>query len=878
MKNLLLIFKFLFFQSSFMQAQQAGSLDFSFDDDGKLEPTTILVNDLFKSKTIVSHSGGILAASSGNSNTSTILILASFNQDGSANNSFGVSGVFTYDISGLQNIYDMVILSDNSIIILANSTNPVFGNFIIKITSNGILETSFGINGMIKFPDFHGRAMVLQPDEKIVLGGQTYINFANNIELKRLNPNGTYDLSFGNDGLNNDGKTITDFGVDNEYLSTLNIDIDGKLIVSAYAFGQQDYNHYFSKYNADGSLDTTFDMDGKLILTPELLGFDGTSGSVLLQSDSKILVFANGFRIYRLTKNGIFDTSFGINGIITHSSIGSVTHAQIQQDGKIVAATYINHQVGIARLNTDGTLDNSFDSDGVQNISFLPITGNKNPSTLAIQADGKIVFGCKIGYRFVFVRLHGITNFNSNQGKIPTQFTTFNDEANAIALRAGGKPIVVGNVTNAQSSTSGTDFGIVAYNADGGLDLGFGSNGFASISFDANDRANAVAVQTNGKILVAGKAANSSHYNLVVVRYNANGTLDNTFGIAGTAILEIDFFDSEATSIAYQTDGKILVTGLSHDQFNDGFFAILARFNANGTIDNTFGTNGMMDLPAGNDYYGKIIKIQQDSKILITCISSSETGNFKLLRLESNGNIDNTFDTDGMVETAVGTISSFANSMALQSDNKIVVSGSAKVNGIDVFAMVRYNQNGSLDTSFDTDGIVLTNFYPLKATSTAMAIQPDGKIFLTGKTTSTLNSDVVLARYLGNGSLDNSFDSDGIIIQEVGYGNVGANAIISTANGVAYLAGYYHNGHDNDFLIMKLLPCYQESLTLLSPTENYPNSTLPNSQIAKNIYASNRLFSGSDISYQSENSITLNPGFKVENGAVFKTEIVGCSY
>ncbi len=499
---------------------------------------------------------------------------------------------------------------------------------------------------------------------------------------------------------------------------------------------------------------------------------------------------------------------------------------------------------------------------------------------MQIQKDGKfLIAGGNNNSNFALVRLHSISNFNSNQGKIYTQFTPNNDVANAIALRAGGKPIVVGNVTNGVSPTSGTDFGIVTYNADGSLDLAFGSNGFVTISFDADDRANAVAVQTNGKILVVGKAANGSQYNLVVVRYNTNGTLDNTFGIAGVATLEIDDFDSEAMSIAIQTDGKIVVTGLSHDQFNDGFYAILARFNANGTLDNTFGSNAVVDLPAGNEYVGKSVGIQADGKIVIACASQSSAGNFVVVRCNANGSIDNTFDTDGKVSTNVGTESSFAKSLVIQPDGKMVVCGKAKENSFDVLAMVRYNTNGSLDNSFDVDGIVMTNLSPIHVTATAVAIQPDGKIYLSGNSTNTSNADIVLARYAANGILDQSFNYSGTLILPFGYGNEGTNAIISNSNGTAYLTGFYHNGHDNDFTLTKIVDCmFYQNLTLLSPSENYPNILLPNPQIGKRISATNTLNTLTVLTYHVSENITLFPGFRANAGAVFTTEVVGCSY
>ena len=876
MKNLLTTFTFIIFYSSLTQAQQAGSLDLSFDGDGKLI-TNIGVSATFKNRMKVSVNGKIIAVgiyvSGGN-----FLVATRFNQDGSLDNTFGTNGVFnSTNISGLQTIYDLVILSDNSIIVLAYSNNAAYYGFIIKITSNGTIDTSFGTSGIIRFSNFFAKAMELQSNGKIVIGGDYFTGSVFSFKIIRLNPNSTYDLSFGNDGINNNGITITYFGL-NEYFKDFTIDKDEKIILLGSTLVTPNFHHLLAKYNTDGSLDTNFGTNGKLILTPVDIENYNSPISPSTQSDKQIVVVGSGdvLLIYRLSKNGVVDKSYGINGIVSSATLGYPFDTQMQSDDKILVLTVYLNQMCVARLNANGSLDTSFDTDGVQCISFSPSTNNAQPFSVVIQADGKIIFGGFLGPRFAFVRLHGVSNFTSNQGKVPTQFNTNNEVANAIALRAGGKPIVVGNVTNAISPTSGSDFGIVAYNADGGLDYTFGSNGFVSISFDADDRANAVAVQTNGKILVAGKAANGSNYDLVIVRYNTDGTLDNTFGIAGIATLEIDFFNSEATSIALQTDGKIVVTGLSQDRFNDGFYAILAHFNANGFLDNTFGTNGVVDLPAGNGYVGKSVALQSDGKTVVACASQSSVGNFVVVRCNANGNMDNTFDTDGKVSTNVGTESSFAKSLVLQSDNKIMVCGAAKENSQAVFAMLRYTINGSLDNSFDADGIVLTNFSPIYATANAVAIQPDGKIFLTGNTTITTNADIVLARYSSNGVLDPSFNYSGKLILPFGYGNEGVNAIISNANGVAYLAGFYHNGHDNDFAMVKIVDCKQYiDVTLENPSDNYPNSLLSNPIYGKSINASNIINVASNVTYKTNSSVMLNPGFQANIGSVLRLKQEG---
>jgi uncharacterized delta-60 repeat protein len=467
-------------------------------------------------------------------------------------------------------------------------------------------------------------------------------------------------------------------------------------------------------------------------------------------------------------------------------------------------------------------------------------------------------------------------NFDINNGKINTRFNENNDYATAIALRAGNKPILIGNVTNAVSGTSGPDIGLIAYNANGSQDATFGLNGIKSFSAGSFDKANAVAVQSNGKIVVAG----ASEGELALLRYNSDGTLDNAFGVLGLSTLGIGGYEIEATSIVIQTDGKIVATGLKYDFFYGDYYAILARFNANGTLDNTFNAGASwVDLPISTGYVGKSLALQPDGKFVIACSNLNVPGNFLIVRCNANGSMDNTFDTDGIVNTNVGTATSFANSLALQPDGKIVVCGAAKDNAFDVMAMCRYNTNGSLDNTFDGDGKVITNLSPVHAIANAISIQPDGKIYLTGNTINTTNADMVVTKYTTFGALDPSFDYDGKLILPFGNGNDGSNAIVSNTNGEAYIAGYYHNGHDNDFALVKIVDCKQYvNIELQNPSDNYPNAALPNPIYGKAITATNLINTTASVSYKSTSSISLNPGFKANNGTVFKAEVGGCAY
>jgi uncharacterized delta-60 repeat protein len=480
-------------------------------------------------------------------------------------------------------------------------------------------------------------------------------------------------------------------------------------------------------------------------------------------------------------------------------------------------------------------------------------------------------------FEIVYIGVNLNINFISTNGKITSKIGSSNEVANAINITSTGKILTAGFATNAVTNTSNTDFAIIGHNANGSYDLSFGLSSFVKTDITASsfDHINAIAIQTFGKIIAVGKEDQS----MALVRYNANGTLDNTFGTLGISKFIVDQLEPEATSIAIQTDGKIVVSAFNYEPFYGDYFAILVRFNANGTIDNTFGTSGVVDLPNGSGFIGKSLALQTDGKIVVACESKIGTGNFVVIRTNSNGSIDNTFGTGGTVTTTVGTGHSFAKSLVLQTDGKILVAGSAKDNALDAIGMVRYNSNGSLDNTFDTDGKVLTNFGPTNVAVTSAAIQPDGRIYVTGNTISPSNSDIMVAKYTSTGALDLNFDYDGKLILPLGSGNDGANAIISNTNGEALLAGFYHNGTDSDFALVKIVDCKQYvNLSLQNPTDNYPNPLLPINQNGNIINANNLINTPANVIFKATNSITLNPGFKANSGSVFKTELVGCSY
>ncbi|MFN2438826.1 MAG: T9SS type A sorting domain-containing protein, partial [Chitinophagaceae bacterium] len=330
------------------------------------------------------------------------------------------------------------------------------------------------------------------------------------------------------------------------------------------------------------------------------------------------------------------------------------------------------------------------------------------------------------------------------------------DEGRSIAVQSDGKVVVAGR------SDNGIDFGVVRYNTDGTLDNTFDGDGIVVTSISpSNDVASGVAIQSDGKIVVAGYSLVGTTFDFALVRYNTDGSLDNTFDGDGIVTTPIGSGDDIGRSLVIQGDGKIVVAGYTFNGTNNDFAA--ARYNTDGTLDNTFDTDGKVSdaIGAGNDEARSVI-IQTDGKLVLAGRSNNGTNDdFALIRYNINGSLDNTFDTDGKVTTAVGTGNDVINDIARQGDGKLVVAGRSLVSGIDHVVLGRYNTNGSPDNTFDGDGFVITPIGATDDNARAVVLQNDAKIIAAGFSFNGTDNDFALARYNPNGTLDNTFDGDG---------------------------------------------------------------------------------------------------------------------
>ena len=388
-------------------------------------------------------------------------------------------------------------------------------------------------------------------------------------------------------------------------------------------------------------------------------------------------------------------------------------------------------------------------------------------------------------------------------GLVTTAIGNYHDEARAVAIQPDGNILVVGSF----GTSNGDDFFVARYNPDGSLDASFDFDGIVTTDFGASEVPMAIAIQPDWKIVVVGYSEIgpfNGGAKIAVARYNTDGSLDSSFSADGKAVTDLNSSHELATSVAVQTDGKIVLTGYKNVGINDNDIVLL-RYNSDGSLDPTFDGDGMVstEVGTGSDEFASSIAIQPDGKILIggRAYNGSDT-DLALLRFDSAGNLDPGFDVDGKVITDFGVGSERGGFVALQPDGKIVLGGYSE----DRFLVARYSNTGALDPSFDLDGKTSTAYPGMLNSPTAsdLVLQSNGKIVIAGYSNS--DYDFAVARFHPNGLIDSTFDSDGLVITDFDMNRDDiANSVSIQADGKIVVAGYRYNGSNYDIAIARYI-------------------------------------------------------------------------
>ena len=589
-----------------------GTPDTSFSTDGKLHTRFGSSNTAIQEATAlaIQSDGKIVVAGNGGNGTNRDFLVARYTTAGALDTSFGADN----DSSGAPDGWRLTpVGSDN--------------------------DRAYGV--------------AVDGSGNIVLAGETDASGGPDVAVVRYTSTGALDTSF-----DSDGKVTTGIGSAGDRGRAVRIDANGKIVVGGYSYNGSDQDFAVVRYDTDGSLDTDFHSDGKA--TAAVGTGNDEAHAMVLDADGNILLaghsvvgshpdialaaFTAGGEPAAILDRGITTTAVGSGNEIAEA-------VAVQADGKIVLAGYSHNgsdnDFAVVRYDTDGSLDTGFSSDGKVT---TPIGSSEDVSrSVAVQADGKIVAA---GYstasginNFAVARYNADgsldTGFHSD-GKVTTAVGSGHDEARAVAVQSDGKIVAAGYGNN--------DFAVVRYNADGTLDTGFHNDGTATTAIGSGaDRAYSVAVQSDGEIVLAGYSNNGSDDDFAVVRYNADGSLDTGFGTGGKVTTAIGSGIDIARSVAIQSDGKIVLAGYSNNGSDDDFAVV--RYNADGSLDTGFGTGGKVTTAIGSGTdIARSVAIQSDGKI----VAAGYSGNyFAVVRYNADGSLDTGFGTGGVVTTVI---------------------------------------------------------------------------------------------------------------------------------------------------------------------------------------------------------------------------------
>lgn len=692
-----------------------GNTNESFGINGFSEAVSMIANAAARQP-----DGKIIVA--GTTNGASGFILARFNPDGSLDQSFGNNGVSLtfFTDSPFDALNSLLVLPDGKVLAGGSTTNGGIQQFaIVRYTLTGALDTQFGDNGFLLYNFSNASSsslntLALQPDGKILAGGNAFINGNGDFALARFLPDGNPDASF-----NGTGATIIDYSF-NDVINSILVGDSGEIYLGGYtADGNGNSRFTIARLNSDGSPDGNYNGGS---------GFNRIS-------------FGNGFEF--------------------------LTGISFQSNGKLIAAGHsVSDPEGadilITRLNIDGTLDNTFGSLGNGLVRGDFNAGDDESRFLIIQPDNKVVTGgvrvsftngFELGYSGFRFEENGQPDagFGTNGsffGIIKSSFFQYTQ----LLLQNDGGILALGEQSGATNNLSF----LTRLLDNGNPDANFGQNG--TVELPATPIFH---FQPDGKLLRLGVSDNG---HIQLQRFNTDGSIDIGFGTDGTVITDLGGIESPLC-VAYQPDGKFVVGGLSRDANGADF--LLLRYLPNGSLDVNFGTNGFTRVNYGDDDNVLSVAIALDGKIVFGGTSLTFVPLFRSFtfvgRLNADGTPDIAFGDQGKKVIDRSTTENFGK-LAIQADSKILLTSYENQNtASSQIALIRLNTDGTLDNSFGQNGTTLCD-------GPFILIQSNNqKILVAGsRKNNQNNSALILSRFNVDGTFDATFGNNGQVPLSIG--------------------------------------------------------------------------------------------------------------
>jgi uncharacterized delta-60 repeat protein len=643
---------------------------------------------------------------------------------------------------------------------------------VLRYLPDGSADASFGDGGKayiildtdisVGTDSIEAEAVAIQPDGRIVVAG-TGRMLNPDFRVARLNADGSRDLAFGINGF-----ATTDFAADDDFAEALIVQNDNKIVVAGTATATFGNAQHFAvaRYMPDGSPDLGFNGSGKV--TAE----GGPGLSAVMQPDGKIVVggrCGGQMCAVRFRPDGPVDTSFGVSGRATASGAGGAASALIQPDGKLVFVGYISTpgRFDFARFNPDGTMDNTFGSNGITHID----AGGYNDlytSSAVMRSDGSIQAAGYVRPSFdqswlaaARVDANGSPDGTfGDGGHVVASLLPGPQQIFASVLDTGGKVLLVGSGRE--------DVLLGKLRQDGSIDTDYGDQGVTIT--DAGDLAcdaSAMALQPDGKMIIVGSRGNSMP---LVARLNADASPDTSFGQTGKLVLN-QWEGVKVTGVVVRPDERIIIAANYNGGLDNSGFMI-GRITRDGLVDSSFGVQGRIFVSSAT-----ALALALDTEGRILAGGSSTLGSHTVFRFNEDGTPDRYFGRQGKFN--IPDSSSNLTALTIQPDGKIVAVGQAGEGANRIFLSSRLNPNGTLDAGFGKGGVVHTDITQWPDYATSVAIDAAGKIVVAGySAASPLHNAFVVARYNGDGSLDQTFNGAGTSM-------TGINSYLDRALGVA---------------------------------------------------------------------------------------------
>jgi uncharacterized delta-60 repeat protein len=505
-----------------------------------------------------------------------------------------------------------------------------------------------------------------------------------------------------------------------------------------------------------------------------------------------------------MAQAGSLDPTFGDGGILrTHigdkdySNAGKPHKIFVQPDGKLLIVIEMNNRLSLTRHLADGTIDTTFANKGYSNgFSFY------TPYSAAMQPDGKVLLSGPAGYAssgqkvdFKVIRLNNDGSLDSSFGESGIVMSDFDYNINvpyAIATRPNGKIVVAGTAAN--DITKDGVFAITCFNADGHLDTTFGVQGKQITHFEFQAHGKAMTLDSGGKIILAGNGyQNGTDTVIAIIRYDEHGMPDTTFGKYGKVVTSLEETKSVVNAVAIDGDNNIVVSAIKSAGFYNTMLTLL-RYKPDGSLDQSFNSTGVVHSVLGiNPYWPQAMAVQKDNKIVVSgsILDAKNLFTYVVSRFDANGHPDSNFNGTGENTTQFeGYSEKYVSALTLQPDGKLVAGGFVAIYGPYTqfaLALTRYDTDGILDEDFGSGGKTTSSFHSSLIYQYELFTTPEAKLLVTGWGYVDSSYRTFLAKYNHDGSTDTTFASKGILLPKENH----YVSFFTQADGKILASGYY---------------------------------------------------------------------------------------